>query len=181
MQLLRSPGPAMSFATLTVLFGLSLVHAQPPKGDSKMTVASGKQVSFEYTLQLEDKKVLESNVGKEPLTYTHGSNEIIPGLEKALEGMTVGETKHVTVKPEEGYGTVDPKSIQEVKKSVIPQEAQKVGAQLQGTAPDGQAVYPRVKEIKADTVVLDFNHPLAGKTLFFDVKVLDVRAPSAAK
>ncbi|WP_447976878.1 FKBP-type peptidyl-prolyl cis-trans isomerase [Candidatus Nitrospira bockiana] len=140
-----------------------------------MTVTPGKVVSVEYTLRLDDREVFESNVGGDPLTYTHGSQEIIPGLEKALEGMKVGETKQVTVAPEDAYGVVHPEGIFEVEKSRIPSEGLKVGAQLQGSGPDGRPVYPRVSEIKGDTVVLDLNHPLAGKTLHFDVKVLDIK------
>ncbi|NGZ60908.1 MAG: peptidylprolyl isomerase, partial [Nitrospira sp. LK265] len=76
--------------------------------------------------------------------------------------------------PTEGYGTIDPKAFQEIDKKMIPADAQKVGTQLEGKTAEGKKVFPRVSEVKNDTVVLDFNHPLAGKTLYFDVKVLDV-------
>lgn len=164
---------------LAVLCGLllqgGLAMAESHKSGSKMTVSNGKQVSLEYTLKLEDKSVLESNVGKEPMTYTQGAHEIVPGLEKAMEGLVVGETKRVEVKPADGYGEVDPKAFQEVKKSQIPETAWKVGTQLEAKSPDGESMFPRVKEVKQDTVVLDFNHPLAGKTLLFDIKVLDIK------
>jgi len=71
---------------------------------------------------------------------------------------------------------VDPKAVQEVKKSMIPEQARKVGAQLEAKGPDGQSMFPIVTEVNEDTVTLDFNHPLAGKTLIFDVKVLDIRS-----
>jgi FKBP-type peptidyl-prolyl cis-trans isomerase SlyD len=132
-------------------------------------------VSLEYTLKLDDKSVVESNVGKQPLTYTHGTRQLIPGLEKALEGLTVGDTKQVTVAPADGYGEQDPQALQEVQKKLIPPDALVVGSRLQGKAPDGRMVYPRVAEIKDETVVLDFNHPLAGQTLHFDVKILDIQ------
>jgi FKBP-type peptidyl-prolyl cis-trans isomerase SlyD len=138
-------------------------------------IADGTQVSLEYTLTLEDKTLMESNVGREPMTYQQGAHEIVPGLEKALEGVAKGEKKRVVVKPEEGYGQVDPKAFQEVKKSMIPEKARKVGAQLEAKSPDGQSMFPIVTEVKEETVTLDFNHPLAGKTLIFDVTVLDVR------
>ena len=80
----------------------------------------------------------------------------------------------MTVAPTEGYGTVDPKAFQEIDKKMVPAEAQKVGTQLEGKTEDGRTVFPRISEVKNDTVVLDFNHPLAGKTLYFDVEVLDV-------
>jgi FKBP-type peptidyl-prolyl cis-trans isomerase SlyD len=141
-----------------------------------MTVVAGKIVTLEYTLRLEDQSLVESNVGAEPLTYTHGSEEIIRGLEKGLEGMAVGERKEVTVPPSEGYGVIHPEGLFEVTKARIPTEGLRVGAQLEATAPDGRPVYPRVSEIRDDSVVLDLNHPLAGKTLYFDVKVLDIKA-----
>lgn len=144
------------------------------KGGSATTVSNGKQVTLEYTLKLDDQSVVDTNVGGEPLKLTQGSHEVVPGLEKALEGMAVGEKKNVTVAPAEAYGTVDPKAFQEVDRKMVPTGAQKVGTQLEGTTTDGKKVYPRISEVKNDTIVLDFNHPLAGKTLHFDVKILDV-------
>ncbi len=88
--------------------------------------------------------------------------------------MAVGEKKNVTVPPAEAYGSVDPKAFQEVDRKMVPADAQKVGTQLEGKTTDGKTVYPRISEVKKETIVLDFNHPLAGKTLHFDVKVLDV-------
>ncbi|MFQ5532679.1 MAG: peptidylprolyl isomerase [Candidatus Methylomirabilales bacterium] len=144
-----------------------------------MTVSSGTKVSIEYTLRLKEDKdteaVIDTNVGSEPLTYVQGSHQIIPGLEKALEGMKIGESTEVTVKPEEGYGLVDQEAFVEVKKEQIPQDALKVDTQLEGRDESGQTVYARVVEIKDQTVVLDLNHPLAGKTLYFDIKILEIQ------
>lgn len=149
------------------------------KGGSAMTVSNGKQVSLEYTMKLDDQSVVDSNVGGEPLKVTQGKHELVPGLEKAIEGMVPGEHKKVTVAPTEAYGTVDPKAFQEVDKKLLPPDSVKVGTQLEGKTADGQKVFPRISEVKNDTVVLDFNHPLAGKTLHFDVKVLEVaQAPA---
>jgi FKBP-type peptidyl-prolyl cis-trans isomerase SlyD len=144
------------------------------KGASVMTVSNGKQVMLEYTVKLEDQSVVDTNVGGEPLKVTQGRHELIPGLERALEGMAPGEKKNVTVTPPEAYGSVDPKAFQEVDKNMVPTEARKVGAQLEGKTADGRKVFPRISEVKNETIVLDFNHPLAGKTLHFDVKVLDI-------
>lgn len=154
----------------------SPVGAESSKSDAIATVSAGNVVSLEYTLSLDDQSVLESNVGKEPMTYTQGAHEIVPGLETAMEGMKKGERKHVVVTPTGGYGLIDPEAIREVKKELIPVAAQKVGAQLQGQAAGGLTAFPIVKEIKEETVVLDFNHPLAGKTLHFDVTVLAITA-----
>ncbi|HSA85824.1 MAG TPA: peptidylprolyl isomerase [Nitrospira sp.] len=149
------------------------------KGASPMTVSNGKQVTLEYTMKLDDQSVVDSNVGGEPLKVTQGSHQLIPGVEKALEGMAAGEKKKVTLAPAEAYGTVDPKAFQEVDKKMVPAEALKVGTQLEGKTSDGRTVFPRISEVKNDTIVLDFNHPLAGKTLHFDVKVLDVAHASS--
>jgi len=144
-------------------------------------VTTGKQVSIEYTLKLEDKSVVDSNVGAEPLTFIQGSHNIIPGLENSLDGMKIGDSKQVTVKPDDAYGSVNKDAVSEIKKEQIPQDALKVGAVLQGQNPDGQVIIARVVEIKEDTVLLDYNHPLAGKTLHFDIKILDVQdAPKPA-
>ncbi|HSA61990.1 MAG TPA: peptidylprolyl isomerase [Nitrospiraceae bacterium] len=159
-----------------VMLSGAAVLAESPRSGSKMVVSNGKQVSLEYTLKLEDKTVVESNVGREAMTYTQGAHEIVPGLEKALEGLAVGDKKRVEVQPADGYGNVDPKAIQEVKKSQIPENARKVGAVLEAKGQDGQSMFPRVTEVKSETVVLDFNHPLAGKTLIFEIKVLDIKA-----
>ncbi|MEQ1848641.1 MAG: peptidylprolyl isomerase, partial [Nitrospira sp.] len=137
----------------------------PKKGATAMTVSNGKQVSLEYTMKLDDQSVVDTNVGGEPLKVTQGKHELVPGLEKAIEGMAPGEKKTVTVAPTEAYGTVDPKAFQEVDKNMLPPDTAKVGTQLEGKTADGKTVYPRIAEVKHDTVVLDFNHPLAGKTL----------------
>jgi FKBP-type peptidyl-prolyl cis-trans isomerase SlyD len=154
-------------------------QADSQEGGSPMTVSEGKSISMEYTLTLENKEVLDSNVGGEPLTFTQGSHQIIPGLETALDGMKAGERKQVTVAPEQGYGKVDPQAIQEVPIDQIPPDARKVGVQLQGKDGQGRVVHPTVTEVKEQVVVLDFNHPLAGKTLYFDVKILDVKTATA--
>lgn len=162
-------------AIICVFTGLPFAQAGTEKGEKKMSVAAGRKVSIEYTLKLNDQSVIDSNVGLEPLNYTHGSQQIIPGLEKELEGMKIGDSRHVTVKPEDGYGEINEKAVVEVSKDMIPEEALKVGTPLQGQNADGQSIMATVKEIKEKTVVLDHNHPLAGKTLIFDVKILDIQ------
>lgn len=163
------PGVVFGFFALA-FHGLA---QQKPK--ETRAIANGSQVSLEYTLSDDKGKMIESNKGKEPLVYTHGNGQIVPGLEKQLLGMKVGGTKHVTVKPEDAYGPVDPKAFQEIPKAKVPPEALKVGATLVARSPQGQPFPVRVHEIKKETVVMDFNHPMAGKTLAFDVKVLDIK------
>jgi FKBP-type peptidyl-prolyl cis-trans isomerase SlyD len=140
-----------------------------------MIVETGKQISIEYTLSIEPEGVVDSNVDSDPLTYTHGSQQIVPALEKALEGMKVGETTEISIDPKDGYGERSEEAVQEVNKSMVPEEARKVGMVLQGQDNQGGVVNARVAEVKDETVVLDLNHPLAGKTLQFSVKVLDIQ------
>ncbi len=142
-------------------------------------IRNGSVVSFEYTLSDENGEVLQSNKGKEPVTYTHGQHEIIPGLEKGLAEMEINEEKSIRVKPEEAYGQVDPQGFKEVPKSDIPTTELDVGTPLNARGPQGEELLIHVSEVKDDTVVLDFNHPLAGKTLHFDVKVVDIEPKEA--
>lgn len=137
-------------------------------------IENGSVVCFEYTLSDENGNVLQSNKGKDPVTYRHGQREVIPGLEKGLSGMEVNEEKSFRVEPEEGYGPVDPEAFQEVPKTDIPAAALKVGTALRARDPEGEDHVIHVHEVKQETVILDFNHPLAGKTLNFEVKVLDI-------
>jgi len=136
------------------------------------TVSKGKVVTLEYTVKVED-QVVDTNEGKDPLTYTQGSKQVIPGVESAVEGMTVGQTKQVVVAPTEGYGERDPNAVTAVPKGKVPDGVQ-VGTRLHGKDPAGRDLSLTVKEIKDETVLLDLNHPLAGKTLFFDLKVVNI-------
>jgi FKBP-type peptidyl-prolyl cis-trans isomerase SlyD len=168
---------ALSLAIVNIASRASLFAAEKAKDDK--VVKDGAVVSLQYTLTGEDGKLIESNKGKDPLKYTHGKRQMIPGLEKELAGMKVGGEKHVKVKPEDAYGPVNSKAVQEVAKEKIPPDGLKVGAILHGQGPQGQPFQARVRELKEKTVVIDMNHPMAGKTLVFDVKVLDIQPPAA--
>lgn len=137
-------------------------------------IRNGSVVSFEYTLSDEKGEILQSNRGKDPVTYTHGKDEIIPGLERGLSDMDINEERTIRVTPEEAYGPVDPQGFKEVPKSQIPATELEVGTPLTARSPQGEDLLIHVSEVKDETVVLDFNHPLAGKTLTFDVKVVDI-------
>ena len=139
-------------------------------------IQEGAIVTIEYTLTDNTGAVIDSSAGKEPMTYIHGAGQIVPGLEQALNGLKVGDQKKVQVRPEEGYGLPDEKAFREFPKDNIPPDAQKVGAMLMTKSPDGRMIPIRVHKITGTTVVVDFNHPLAGKTLIFDVKVKDIKA-----
>ena len=165
-------------------FGLLFITAFPVLVDAEEIVVdivrAGKQVSFEYTLRLDDKLVLDSNVNAEPLSYIHGLQQLMPGLENGLKDLKVGEVKKIVVQPEDGYGLIDEHAYMEVDKASIPLESLKVGAIVEGQDSTGHPIYPRIKEIVEDEVILDYNHPLAGKILYFDVKILKIKKPPPA-
>lgn len=140
-----------------------------------MMVSDGDIVTVEYTVRLADGRIIETAVGHSSLTYTHGRNEILRGLEAGLDGMELGTTKMVTIPPADGYGEIHPEGFFEVQRSRVPEEAQRIGIKLEATAPDGRTVFPYVAGIKPDVILLDLNHPLAGQTLRFDVRVLDIQ------
>jgi FKBP-type peptidyl-prolyl cis-trans isomerase SlyD len=162
-------------AAALVICSTPAFPATAEKTKDDRVVKDGMMVSVEYTLKSPEGKVIETSKGKEPLKYIHGRRMMIPGLEKELTGMKVGSEKHVTVKPEDGYGKIDPKAVQEVPKDKIPANALKVGAVLAARSPEGMVIPMTVREIKEKTVVMDLNHPMAGKTLVFDVKVVDIQ------
>ncbi|ATB28312.1 FKBP-type peptidyl-prolyl cis-trans isomerase [Melittangium boletus] len=142
-----------------------------------MKIAKDSVVAIEYQLHLGDGKIVDESEPGEPLEYLHGHDEIVPGLEQALEGKGAGESLNVTVAPKDGYGDIDPDGVEEVPRSEFPEGMElKAGAILSATDPDGDEVDFLVKEVKGDTVVVDFNHPFAGKTLHFEVTVRNVRA-----
>jgi FKBP-type peptidyl-prolyl cis-trans isomerase SlyD len=174
---MKSLALAAALAVLGAASPAILQSAEKAKQDK--VVKDGSVVSLQYSLSEEDGKLIESNKGKDPLKYTHGSKQIVPGLEKELTGMKVGGEKRVKVKPEDAYGVVNSKAFQEVPKEQIPANGLKLGATLAAKGPQGQEIPVRVHEIKEKTVVLDLNHPMAGKTLLFDIKILDIQ-PSAA-
>lgn len=139
-----------------------------------MTITDGRKVGIEYTLKLDDGTTVDTNVGGQPLVYEQGGGEILPALEDSLLGLQVDDTKHVTLPPEQGYGPLKSEAYRSVAADLVPAEAREVGTPLMLQAPDGQQMPVRVHEVKPTEVVLDFNHPLAGETLNFDVRVLSV-------
>lgn len=140
-------------------------------------ITEGSKVSLEYTLALENGETVDSNTGddQEPLVYTQGNNEIIPALEQELNGMATGDEKQVTLQPEQAYGPVDPEAYQEVPLEQIPENARQEGQLLVMQDQQGNQQQIRISELRESTALLDLNHPLAGKTLHFDVKVVDVQ------
>jgi len=140
-----------------------------------MIIEKGKTVTFEYTLTLENDEVIDTNAGAEPLTFTHGSSQIIPGLEDQMMGMKAGDSRKITVMPEDAYGPMLEEAVIELRTEQVPENSRKVGAMLQTQSPEGQIIRGRITNIDDQKAVIDLNHPLAGETLFFDVKILDVK------
>lgn len=160
---------------LAVVMLRSFAYADDP------TVGPGKKVTLDYTLTV-DNKVVETSVGKIPLSYVVGNRDIIPGLEAQINGMHMNEEKLINVAAKDAYGQVDPKAFKEFPVTSLPKGlAPKVGMVLQATAPDGSKFPATISELKGDKVVLNFNHPLAGKDLIFKVKILKIEnAPAVA-
>ena len=143
---------------------------------SPTTVGAGKVVTLNYELKLADGQVVDSSEGGDPLAYMHGSGQIIPGLESALEGHGQGENLSVVVEPSDAYGDHDDEAIQVVERSAFPDDAPlEVGLAFQAQTNDGHPVMGRITAMAEEKVTVDFNHPLAGQTLHFAVEITEVR------
>ena len=137
-------------------------------------IEEGSKVSIEFTLKLDDDSVVDSNVGKDPLEYVQGEQTVLPTIQKELEGMKENDTVAVTVEPGNAFGDVDPEAFEEVEPQQVPEEARKEDALLRAKDDQGNERMFRVHEVHDDKIVIDCNHPLAGKTLHFDIKVVAV-------
>jgi FKBP-type peptidyl-prolyl cis-trans isomerase 2 len=146
----------------------------PTKKEESVMVQDGKQVGIEYTLTLDDGTQVDSNVGGEPLVFQQGAHQILPALEEALAGLKVGDTKEVALTAEQGYGPVREEGFQEVDAGMIPENARVEGTMLVADDGAGNKRPVRVHEIKGDKIVVDLNHPLAGKALTFAVRVMAI-------
>jgi FKBP-type peptidyl-prolyl cis-trans isomerase SlyD len=170
----------LCFAVLLWWGTMTAAGAQTVPPPASPGIEHGSIVRIEYTLKDDTGAVLDTNKGGSPITYKQGEQQIIPALEKQLTGLHAGDEKKVVLKPEEAYGTVDPSAQAEVAKELLPQESLGVGKHLMARDASGEERPVTVKEVKDKTVVLDLNHPLAGKTLSFDIKVLGVDPPKPA-
>lgn len=136
---------------------------------------AGDTVHFHYTGTLKDGSVFDSSDGREPLSFTLGSGQIIPGLDAAINGMTVGEAKTVTIPSDQAYGPYDDTARQAIPRDQIPPHIPvEAGTMLQMQTPDGQAIPVTVAEADDEQVVLDANHPLAGQDLTFAVEIVAI-------
>ncbi|MEQ8231268.1 MAG: peptidylprolyl isomerase [Gammaproteobacteria bacterium] len=138
---------------------------------------TGDTVRIHYTGSLTDGTQFDSSSGRDPLEFTIGQGHIIPGLEREVAGMEVGQTKTVTVPADDAYGPHHDEAVHEVQREQIPETIElAIGVELQATAQNGQVMRLRVVELGDDTVKLDANHPLAGQDLVFEVELVEIAA-----
>lgn len=144
-----------------------------------MQITKHQVVSIHYTLKDDEGNLVDSSEGSEPLVYLHGESNIIPGLEVALEGKSVGDDLSVRVAPQDGYGERDDSRQETVPADMFGGQEVTVGAQFHAEDDNGGGITVTVVAVNDEGVVIDANHPLAGLHLNFDVKVVDIRGASA--
>lgn len=149
------------------------------KRSRPMTIAANKAVSIDYTLTNDAGEVIDSSAGGAALVYLQGAGNIIPGLEKALEGKNVGDELTVTVEPEDAYGKYEAELVSTLSRSMFEGvDELEVGMQFHASAPDGQMQIVTIRDLDGDEVTVDGNHPLAGQRLNFQVKIVAIRDAS---
>jgi peptidylprolyl isomerase len=136
---------------------------------------SGDTVRIHYTGTLDDGTEFDSSSGRDPLQFTLGSGQVIPGFDKAVEGMAVGDSKSVNIPAEDAYGPRRDTMVQDVPRHALPDEFDPVeGMPLQAKGQDGNVINLRVTSVADDSITVDANHPLAGKALNFDIELVDI-------
>ena len=136
---------------------------------------SGDKVSIHYTGTFDDGTQFDSSAGRDPLQFELGSGQVIPGFDKAVDGMAVGENKKVNIPAEDAYGPHHGQMVQEVPRSALPDDLEPAeGMSLQAQGPDGQVLDLVVTAVGEDSITVDGNHPLAGKALNFDIELVSI-------
>jgi peptidylprolyl isomerase len=136
---------------------------------------SGDSVKIHYTGTLDDGTQFDSSAGRDPLAFELGTGQVIPGFDKAVDGMAVGESKSVNIPAEDAYGPHHEQMIQEVPRDALPADLEPTeGMSLQAQGPDGQVVNLVITAIKDESITVDGNHPLAGKALNFDIELVSI-------
>ena len=135
-------------------------------------IKQGQKIRLEYTVFLEDGTQIDTNVGEDPLVFVLGAHQVFPALEQALMGLQVGDSKQILLPPEDAYGPVVAEAYREVDLDSVPESYRYEGAVLGVQDPKGGVFPIRIHKIKDKKIVLDFNHPLAGRSLRFEVKVV---------
>ncbi len=141
---------------------------------------NGDTVRVHYTGRLDDGTVFDTSMSREPLEFTIGERDVIPGFERAVVGMKTGDSKTIRIPAEEAYGAHHADLVFEVGRETLPNDLDpEVGQHLELRQPDGQRVMLTVTEVSASSVKLDANHPLAGQGLTFDMELVEIVAPLA--
>ena len=136
---------------------------------------TGDTVKIHYTGTLDDGTQFDSSAGRDPLEFTLGSGQVIPGFDKAVEGMAVGDEKTVNIQPEDAYGPRNDQMVQEVPKNALPDDLEpEAGMGLQARGQDGQVLNLTVISVGDDSITVDGNHPLAGQNLNFDIQLVEI-------
>ncbi|MCK4974049.1 MAG: peptidylprolyl isomerase [Sulfurimonas sp.] len=143
-----------------------------------MAIEANQIVSIEYEVS-DGEKIVDSNIGGTPLVFMFGKGQIIPGLESGIADMSIGDKAEVLVKAEDAYGEYNAEAKQEVPKDQFAGIDLEIGMSLYGQGEDGGTVQVVVQEIGAENVIIDFNHPLAGKELVFNVSINNIREASS--
>lgn len=138
-----------------------------------MTVKKGDKVKVEYTGKLDDGTIFDSSEGRQPLEFEVGSGRIIKGFDQAVIGMKKGEEKEFKIEPKDAYGEHNPDFIRKIPRDKVPPEAE-IGMMLMLKTPDGVQIPAEITELTGEDVTIDLNHPLAGQTLNFQIKVVDI-------
>jgi len=136
---------------------------------------SGDTVRIHYTGTLDDGTQFDSSTGRDPLEIALGGGQVIPGFDNAVDGMSVGDSKTVTVPPGEAYGERHEQLVQQVPRSALPEDIEPaVGMQLQSQSPDGQIMNLVVVQVEDESITLDANHPLSGQALTFAIELVEI-------
>ncbi|MGC1375410.1 MAG: peptidylprolyl isomerase [Anaerolineales bacterium] len=143
-----------------------------------LKIEDGQVVSMDYTLHV-DGEIVDTSDGREPLEFIQGTGNIIPGLERELYGMVIGDSKKVSVAPADAYGELDPEAYADVPRAEFPDNIPlEKGIEIQVRDESNHPMSARIDTVTDEIVKLDFNHPLAGKTLDFEVSIVALRGAS---
>ena len=169
------PLSAVIGCRLILIYAYPLVRRPQPNERPMTQAKSGDTVRIHYTGTLDDGSTFDSSEGRDPLEFTLGSGQVIPGFDVGVTGMKIGDKKTINIPCVEAYGELDPNARQDIPRDSIPADIPlDIGTQLQMQAPDGQAMMVTVAEVTDENVTLDANHPLAGKDLTFALELVSI-------
>ena len=142
-----------------------------------MPIKKGDKIKVDYTGTLEDGTVFDTSEGKQPLEFEAGSGQLIKGFDDAVIGMEKDEEKEIKIEKDQAYGDVNPELLKKIPRDKLPPEQEpKPGMMLAMSTPDGKQIPAKIAEVDDKEITIDLNHPLAGKTLIFKIKVVDISA-----